>query len=117
MGQPVQELFFVIMCVSECIIHLIAYVPITHEEALFHFNLAPLETRRDIAQSIVINRVALRQGLNHFNRVVLRAPSCVGHLMHTFDPYAGCRHLYIRTPMFGPIGFHWVLRYAERTSN
>ena len=35
---------------------------LTREEALIHFNLAPLSTRRDIAMMGVIQRAVLRQG-------------------------------------------------------
>ena len=58
----------------------------THEEALFHFNLAPLETRRDIAQLGVIHRAALRKGPNHLHNFFMRARSFSGHSKQVFDP-------------------------------
>ena len=59
---------------------------ISEQDALFHFNLAPLSTRRDIAMLGVIHRTILGRGPPHFKEFFKRAP-CVGqrHRFHLAD--------------------------------
>ena len=79
---------------------------LSEQSAFTDFNLAPLETRRDIAQLGVIHRAALRKGPKHLQTFFVRARSITGHSMHVFDPCAGCCHIYIKRSMFGLIGFY-----------
>ena len=52
---------------DDVLTRLLVRLSISHEEALFHFNLAPLCTRRDIAQLGLIHRALLRKGLPHLH--------------------------------------------------
>ena len=47
---------------------------LSDEEALLHFNLAPLETRRDIAMLGLIHRSVLGGGPRHFANMFLPSP-------------------------------------------
>ena len=76
---------------------------ITHEEALFNSNFAPLETRRDIAQLGIIHRSVLRQGPPRLHRLFVRVRGLHGHSHQIYDPTAGCRYVYIRNSLFGSI--------------
>ena len=77
---------------------------VSHEQALFRFNLAPLKARRDIAQLGLIHRAALRRGPVRLHKFFMRVRSISGHSKQNYDPCAGCRHLYIRRSMFGLVG-------------
>ena len=46
---------------------LLVRLGISHEEALMHFNLAPLNTRIDIALLGIIHRAACRKGPTQFH--------------------------------------------------
>ena len=48
-------------------------VGILAEDALFHFNLAPLTCRRDMAMLGLIHRCTLGKGPNHFKEVFKRS--------------------------------------------
>ena len=74
---------------------------ITHEEALFNFNLTPLYTRRDIAQLGIIHRGVLRQGPPHLHRFFVRVRGLHGHNHQIYNPTAGCQYVYIRNSLFG----------------
>ena len=45
---------------------MLAELGLSSEEALLQFNLAPLESRRDIAMLMIIHRCALGKGPEHF---------------------------------------------------
>ena len=66
---------------NDILTRLLVRLGVAHEEALFHFNLAPLETRRDIAQLGVIHRAALRQGPNRLHYMFARGQTFLGHSM------------------------------------
>ena len=51
--------------INDILTRLLVRLGISLEESLFNFNLAPLETRCDIAQLGVIHRAALRKEPKH----------------------------------------------------
>ena len=88
---------------NDILTHLLVRLGITHEEALFHFNLAPLDCRRDIAQLGLIHRAVLRQGPPHLHKFFVRVGGLHGHDHQIYDPTAGCNLQYIRNSLFGLI--------------
>ena len=71
-----------------------------------HFNLAPLNTRRDIAQLGLIHRAVLRKGPPHLHPLFIRVRPLSGHSHQIYDGSVGRRQLYIRRSMFGLIAFY-----------
>lgn len=69
---------------------------ITHEKALYYFNLAPLGIRRDIAQLRLIHRVVLRQGPPHLHRFFVRVNVLHGHNHQIYKPVMGNNLYYIQ---------------------
>ena len=90
--------------VNDILTRLLVRLGITHEEALFHFNLAPLETRRDIAQLGLIHRAVLRQGPPHLHKFFVRVGALNGHNHQAYDPTSGSNLQYIQNSLFGFIG-------------
>ena len=88
---------------NDILTRLLVRLGISHEAALFYFNLAPLEIRRDIALLGLIHRAALRQGPMHLQQMFMCVRVCIGHSRHILDPIAGCPHLYLRRSIFGLI--------------
>ena len=74
---------------------------ITMFDALFHFNVAPLKTRRDIAMLGIIHRTILGKGPPHFRKYFIRVRSIQGHSCQIYDPTAGFHQLYFRCSIFG----------------
>ena len=77
---------------------------ISHEESLMHFNMAPLDIRRDIAQLGLIHRSVLKKGPPHFQRLFPRIQSINGHYRSIFNRAHGCRAAYIKHSVFSLIG-------------
>ena len=100
---------------------------LSDEEALLHFNLAPLETRRDIAMLGLIHRSVLGCGSRHFaNMFLLSPPSASQKYDKQLFTHRSPRHLQILTrSALGLVGVYnlspaQVVRqkglYAARTS-
>ena len=68
---------------------LLVRLGISHEEALFHFNLAPLNARRDIAQLGMIHRAVLRNGPPQLHHFFIRVRPFHGHAYSIYDPCVG----------------------------
>ena len=91
---------------DDILTRLLVRLNINHEEALFHLNLAPLCTRRDIAQLGLIHRAVLRKGPPHLHGVFNRVRLIFGHSHQIYDVSVGRRQLYMRRSMFGLIAYY-----------
>ena len=69
-----------------------------------HFNLAPLDIRRDIAQLGLIHRTVLNKGPPHFKEFFPRAHSMNGHFRCVHNRAYGCIAGNIRHSIFNLIG-------------
>ena len=58
------------------------------EDALIHFSLAPLGSRRDMAMLGIIHRANLGEGPSHFRKIFRRAPPS----LNPTGREASCRH-------------------------
>ena len=83
---------------------LLVRLGISHEEALMHFNLAPLDIRRDIAQLGLIHRSVLLKGPPHFKVLFPRIQTINGHFRSVFNRAHGCKAGYIKHTIFSLIG-------------
>ena len=68
---------------------------LTEEDALVCFNLAPLETRRDVAMLGLIHRTVLGYGLRHFASMFQLAPPSTSqkHCCWHLQSHRGSRNL------------------------
>ena len=89
---------------NDILTRLLVRLGISHEVALMHFNLAPLDIRRDIAQLGLIHRSVLNRGPLHFKQFFPRIQNISGHNRSVYDPTHGSNAAYLRQSAFGLIG-------------
>lgn len=89
---------------NDILTRLLVRLGISHEVALMHFNLAPLDIRRDIAQLGLIHRTVLNKGPPHFKRFFPRIHNISGHNRSVYDPSHGSNAAYLRHSAFSLIG-------------
>ena len=85
---------------------LLVRLGITHEEALMNFNLAPLNSRRDIASLGLLHRAVLRMGPPQLHQFFTRVRSFNGHSHQIYDPCVGRSQEYFRRSIFGLVAFY-----------
>ena len=90
--------------VDDILTRLLVRLGISHEEALMHFNLAPLDIRRDIAQLGLIHRSVLGKGPSHFKELFPRIQPINGHFRSIYNRAHGCNAGYIKNSIFNLIG-------------
>ena len=76
-------------------------VNISDLDALLHFRLAPLRTRRDIALLGVVHRAALGKGPPQLRRFFVRVRPVYGHQRQLYDPRVGLRQDYLHRSALG----------------
>ena len=97
---------FLLEALDDILTSLLVTLGISHAEALMHFNLAPLDTRRDIAQLGLIHRSVLNKGPPHFKLLFPRIQSINGHFRSVFNRAHGCNAGYIKHSIFRLIGYY-----------
>ena len=90
--------------IDDILTRLLVRLGVSHEEALMHFNLAPLNIRRDIAQLGIIHRTVLKKGPPHFQELFPRVQSINGHFRTVYNRAHGCNANYIRHSIFNLVG-------------
>ena len=69
-----------------------------------HFNLGPLNIRRDIAQLGVIHRAVLKKGPAHLTDLFPRVQNFNGHFRSILNRAHGCKAAYVRQSIFSLVG-------------
>ena len=98
--------------VDDILTRLLVRLGMSHEEALMHFNLAPLNIRRDIAQLGLIHRSILQKGPPHFKELFPKIQSVNGRFRSVYNRAHGCNASYIKNSIFNLIGCYNRLPYA-----
>lgn len=88
---------------DDILTRLLVRLGISHEEALFAFNLAPLNARRDIAQLGMIYRAVLRMGPAQLHQFFIRVRPFHGHAYTIYDPCVGRPQQFFKRSIFGLI--------------
>ena len=94
---------------DDVLMRLLVRLGISREEALMHLNLAPLNTRRDIALLGIIHRAACRKGPTQFHIFFMRAEAFYGHSRLLYDPCVGRPQMYMKRSIFGLVRFYNAL--------